>query len=91
MKRPSIFYRATVDDVYRVARLPMPIERCKKIRCPHPNHEDRHPSASIWPDRRGIKCFTACGRSWGIADLGILLNVGRNAAEVALALEKAGV
>ncbi len=36
------------------------------IRCPGGTHEDRHPSAKIYPTR--IHCFT-CGRSWDAVDL----------------------
>lgn len=94
-KRPlrasSVFERATVNDVFRAAKLPMPEARGKAIRCPNPDHEDRRPSASIWPNQKVITCFSACGRSWGVVSLGILLGLGQDAAEVALALESARV
>src|SRR5688500_14930675 len=54
------------EGIEKAKQLLFPLtDRSKKIRCPSPDHEDRHPSATLYPD--GFRCFS-CGAFGDVLD-----------------------
>ena len=84
-RRTSVVDRATVADVLRFAGRPAADAR-GWFRCPSGTHLDEHPSAHV-VDERGWKCH-ACGGRGGLLELGRLVGLGGNRAEVARELER---
>ena len=81
---PSVLNQLTTLDVLRAARLPLPANISRLLRCPLPGHDDGTPSFRVFA--RGWRCF-GCGRKGGILDLAVELGFARDRAGAARWLE----
>lgn len=86
VRRESIFARATIRVVLRLAGITEP-DRSGRLRCPLPGHDDRQPSFKIVGEpATGWVCY-GCGRRGGIVDLVIALGFARDRSSAARWLE----
>jgi|GEM_PF-3670420 len=65
------------EEIMRALEKRAPVRREGKgwrTRCPHPKHEDLHPSFFLYPGGGG-RCFSQCNRYWSPRELSQLLGI----------------